>query len=78
MAKTSLRLAFVLSLVFFLAPPKVYAYLDPGSGSYLVQIIIASIAGLGYLVKLKWGKIKTFFSSTGKKGAKDENQDSQS
>jgi hypothetical protein len=37
-------------------------YIDPGSGSYLVQMIIAGIlAGLFYFKGL-WWKIKTFFT----------------
>jgi hypothetical protein len=37
-------------------------YIDPGSGSYLVQMIIAGIlAGIFYFKGL-WWKIKNFFS----------------
>jgi hypothetical protein len=40
---------------------KEHAYLDPGSGSFLIQILLASLLGLGYLVKVYWKKITTFF-----------------
>jgi len=72
MKKAFFELIFVLCLFSFIFPQSVYAYLDPGSGSYLIQIIIASIAGLGYIAKLNWRKIKRFFSSKGKKEAKNE------
>jgi hypothetical protein len=37
-------------------------YIDPGSGSYLVQMIIAAVlAGLFYF-KTLWWRIKSFFS----------------
>ncbi|MFI5151878.1 MAG: hypothetical protein ACHQET_01010 [Chitinophagales bacterium] len=37
-------------------------YIDPGSGSYLVQMIIAGIlAGLFYFKNL-WGRFKSLFS----------------
>jgi len=75
MKKTFFKLIFVLCLVFFLFPPRVYAYLDPGTGGYLIQVIVASIAGLGYLVKLNWKKIKSFFSPKDKKEAENENKD---
>lgn len=36
-------------------------YLDPGSGSLLVQLIAAGfLGGLGILLKVFWGRIKAF------------------
>lgn len=40
-------------------------YIDPGSGSYLVQMIIAAILGSLFYIKTIWRRIKFFF--TGKK-----------
>ena len=37
------------------------AYLDPGSGSYLLQLLIAGLLGSLFVVRASWGKIKTFF-----------------
>jgi DUF1365 family protein len=38
------------------------AYLDPSSGSLLVQLIAAGLLGsLGILTKIFWGRIKAFF-----------------
>ena len=37
-------------------------YVDPGSGSYLIQVIIAAILGMGFWVKHSWYRIKAFFS----------------
>lgn len=42
-----------------------FLYIDPGSGSYLVQLIIAAILGIGFFFKNFWYSIKAFF--TGKK-----------
>ena len=37
-------------------------YLDPGSGSLLVQLLAAGLlGGVGILVKTFWGRIKAFF-----------------
>ena len=36
-------------------------YLDPGSGSLLIQILIAVLLGLGIALRAWWGKIKTLF-----------------
>ena len=38
-----------------------HAYLDPGSGSYFFQILIASLIGGLYAVKLYWRRIILFF-----------------
>ncbi|MFZ5878506.1 MAG: hypothetical protein ACOY0R_03980 [Chloroflexota bacterium] len=36
-------------------------YLDPGSGSFILQIVIASLLGLGLALRASWSRIKTFF-----------------
>jgi hypothetical protein len=36
-------------------------YLDPGSGSILIQIAIAALLGLGIAVRASWGSIKKLF-----------------
>ena len=41
------------------------SYLDPGSGSMLVQILLAALLGAGVGIKIFWKNIKAFF--TGKK-----------
>lgn len=40
------------------APP---AYLDPGSGSFLLQLLLAGILGGLFVVKMSWSRIKGFF-----------------
>ncbi len=41
-----------------LAPPPAYGYLDPGTGSLIVQVTIAAIVGIGTAMKLYWSRIK--------------------
>ena len=41
-------------------------YVDPGSGSYLVQVIIAAILGILFYFKTIWYKIKSFFGRSKK------------
>jgi hypothetical protein len=38
-------------------------YLDPGSGSFILQLVIASLLGGAFIVKSYWKKIKSFFSN---------------
>ena len=40
------------------AAPQAYAYLDPGAGSMLLQILLGGLAGLGVLGKLYWHRIR--------------------
>ena len=49
------------------------AYLDPGSGSYLLQLIIAGILGSLFLLRGYFGRIKTFIS--GLISSKDDEKD---
>lgn len=37
-----------------------YAYLDPGTGSILIQGVIASIAAAGMVLKLYWHRLIDF------------------
>ena len=59
-------LYFVLLVMLF--PKIAYAYLDPGTGSYLIQAVIALLATGGFLIKTYWNNIKKFLN----KKSKDE------
>ena len=45
-----------------------YAYLDPGTGSVIIQAIIGALVGVGIAVKIYWIKLKYKFSSYLHKG----------
>jgi hypothetical protein len=49
--------------LFFISSMPAYAYLDPGTGSMMLQIILGGIAGLLVAGKLFWGRIVDFFGS---------------
>jgi hypothetical protein len=46
-------------------------YVEPGSGSYLIQAIVAAALGAAFYVKTAWWRIKEFFRK--KETKKDEN-----
>ena len=50
------------------------AYLDPGSGSFLIQLLIAALLGAGIALRASWGKIKKYFGikSEADEDAEDE------
>ena len=51
-----------LALIYILPINNVYAYLDPGTGNILTQIIAAVGATIVIYVGLIWHKLKFFFS----------------
>lgn len=40
----------------------ILAYIDPGAGSLLIQLLIGGVAGLAALVKLRWKRVRSFFA----------------
>jgi len=63
------KLAFIF-LFCALFARDAHAYLDPGTGSYIYQVIIAAILGGTFVVKMGWSRIVAFlrraFSRKGK------------
>jgi hypothetical protein len=47
-------------------------YIDPGSGSYLVQVIIAGVLAVVFYFKSGWLRLKSFFSRHKKEDAPKE------
>lgn len=50
-----------------------FLYLDPGSGSYILQMIIAAVLGVSFFFKNFWLAVKAFF--TGKKMKREDDKD---
>ena len=47
-------------------------YIDPGSGSYLIQVLIAAVLGALFYFKNLWWRIKAFFYKPKKEDAEGE------
>ena len=56
----------VLLIAYFVwvSETRVDAYLDPGSGSMLVQLLLGGVAGAAVIMKLGWDRFKDMFRST--------------
>lgn len=69
-----MTILFLLVMSLFVFQGKAHAYLDPGTGSYLIQVVIASLAAGTYFFKDKLGlvvgKIKSLVSKPSKKDGK--------
>lgn len=59
--KNNLLIWVILVVLFFVFPKNAYAYLDPGTGSYVLQIILAFVIGGLCSLKLYWKRIKVYF-----------------
>ncbi len=51
----------ILTIAVVLWGAPAYAYLDPGTGSMVLQIILGGVAGALVVLKLYWHKLKTAF-----------------
>jgi hypothetical protein len=53
----------------------IWLYLDPGSGSFLIQLLIASIAGLVIFIAASWRKIRRWFNKNKIQNAESDDED---
>ena len=59
-------------IAIFLIVTNAYAYLDPGTGSFILQAIIGFLAALSAGFLYYWTKVKNFFLKLFKKNNNDE------
>lgn len=48
-----------------------FGYLDPGTGSVIIQALIGLAVGTGVVVKAYWSKIRAFFGGKSDKSSED-------
>jgi len=51
----------LLAILLLLQPATAFAYLDPGTGSMILQGLIAAIAVAGVTIRTYWYRIMQFF-----------------
>jgi len=51
---------------------KPMAYLDPGTGSLIIQLVLAGLLGIGVAVRIYWQKIVSFFNKNKDQDTLDE------
>jgi len=44
----------------------IFAYLDPGTGSLLIQLLVGGFAGLATFIKFRWGSIRGWLDQRSK------------
>lgn len=55
----------VLFLFVAYAEPA-HAYIDMGTGSYVIQMVLAGMLSVGVALRVFWGRIKSFFNKDDK------------
>ena len=60
-----MKKASIVLVIYFvwMSQAQVDAYLDPGSGSMLVQLLLGGVAGAAVILKLGWQRFKDVFRS---------------
>lgn len=53
-------------------------YLDPGSGSFLIQLLIAAFLGISVAIAASWSKIKNWLGIKSKPKADEEDDEAES
>lgn len=70
--KINMAVLFVFFSFYLLSTKNAFSYIDPGTGSYVFQILIASVLGILTLTKIYWSRLKVFFVSVFTKQSNNE------
>lgn len=65
-----------IACYYLVFPRPAYAYLDPGTGSYIFQILIAAFVGGAFAIKIFWKRITQFCKRIFGKNGLNEDDDS--
>ena len=55
----AVRIAIYGSLFLFFTPGVAHAYIDPGTGSYLLQLAVAGLLDAAFTISIYWRKLKS-------------------
>jgi len=61
-----------ITVLLLLIVTDAFAYLDPGTGSMLLQVILGGVAAVAVAVKLYWHKLRAAFGVAKKQEPEDE------
>ena len=58
----NIRPAIPVAVLLAILPFPAHAYLDPGTGSMIIQMVVGAVAVAGVTLKVYWQKILDLFS----------------
>jgi hypothetical protein len=65
-----MKVVLLVGLFSLLFPREAHAYLDPGTGSYLLQILAAGVLASLFFFKTWWRRLISFFQRIFRKDQK--------
>lgn len=60
------RVAVAAAAVSLVLAPPAQAYLDPGTGSYVFQVVAATLVSIGFVIKSYWRQLRAYFAQRGR------------
>ena len=75
--KRVLKLAAVFCWVFLMTERSAFAYIDPGTGTMIFQLLLGGIAGLVIVGKLYWHSLLSFFGRSHQSDSVEERKSQQ-
>ena len=66
------RVLLLLTLLLLALPSIAHAYLDPGTGSYVVQLLIGTVLGGLFALGVFWRRVVASFKRLFKRGSKND------
>ena len=75
-SNSKLLVSFTVLFVLMLFTEPVYAYLDPGTGSMMVQALLAAVAAVSVSIGIFWRRLRSFFNRIfGRKSSEGHDSD---
>jgi len=71
----TLRLLFLSIVLVAWLGEDVHAYIDPGTGSYVFQMLIAGLLGAAFAAKVFWRRIAAFLTGHVKRSHSSDGDD---
>lgn len=64
------------ALLLVVCAERAHAYIDPGSGSYVLQLLVAGLLGAGVAVRIYWKRIRSSIRRVlpGRRGEVDDHE----
>ena len=62
------RIALLVAIALVALESPVEAYLDPGTGSMLLQVLLGGVAAIGVVARLYWHRLTAAFRGASHRG----------
>lgn len=73
-AGQAITVGILFSLLGLVFSTPAYAYLDPGTGSYILQLLIGVLIGAAFAVRIYWKRICSFLNDRFSRRRKNEKE----